>query len=131
MRSSALHLRIHWIMPTHGDITADCVAKAFGVPINTDPRARVLGMFWGISAGGRWRITPHRVSLTDDSFRIDARRKPNARAALVSRPTQIAERAAPQPAPVEAPAPELIEPVTRPDLHDPVRSWDPPRVIQQ
>jgi hypothetical protein len=58
-----------------------------------------------------------RVSLTDDSFRID--------------PTQIAERAAPQPAPVEAPAPELIEPVTRPDLHDPVRSWDPPRVIQQ
>jgi len=65
MRSSALHLRIHWIMPTHGDITADCVAKAFGVPINTDPRALVLGMFWGISAGGRWRITPHRVSWPD------------------------------------------------------------------
>jgi molybdopterin-biosynthesis enzyme MoeA-like protein len=28
------------IGPTHGDITADCVAKAFGVPIDTDPRAR-------------------------------------------------------------------------------------------
>jgi len=25
------------IGPTHGDITADCVAKVFGVPINTDP----------------------------------------------------------------------------------------------
>jgi molybdopterin-biosynthesis enzyme MoeA-like protein len=27
------------IGPTHGDITADCVAKAFGVPIDTNPRA--------------------------------------------------------------------------------------------
>src|SRR5215831_15188800 len=27
------------IGPTHGDITADCVAKAFGVPIDRDPRA--------------------------------------------------------------------------------------------
>jgi molybdopterin-biosynthesis enzyme MoeA-like protein len=26
------------IGPTHGDITADCVAKAFGVPIDSDPR---------------------------------------------------------------------------------------------
>jgi molybdopterin-biosynthesis enzyme MoeA-like protein len=42
MRSSALHLRLHWIRPTHGDITADCVAKAFGVPINTDPRALAI-----------------------------------------------------------------------------------------
>src|SRR3984893_17075934 len=25
--------------PTHDDITADCVAKAFGVPIDHDPRA--------------------------------------------------------------------------------------------
>jgi len=24
---------------THGDITADCMAKAFGVPIDPDPRA--------------------------------------------------------------------------------------------
>jgi molybdopterin-biosynthesis enzyme MoeA-like protein len=28
------------IGPTHADITADCVAKAFGVPIDSDPRAR-------------------------------------------------------------------------------------------
>src|SRR5215831_20355906 len=27
------------IGPTHADITADCVAKAFGVPIDTNPRA--------------------------------------------------------------------------------------------
>src|SRR6266436_4527310 len=27
------------IGPTHDDITADCVAKAFGVPIDYDPRA--------------------------------------------------------------------------------------------
>jgi molybdopterin-biosynthesis enzyme MoeA-like protein len=27
------------IGPTHGDITADSVAKTFGVPIDTDPRA--------------------------------------------------------------------------------------------
>ena len=28
------------IGPTHDDITADCVAKAFGVPIDVDPRAQ-------------------------------------------------------------------------------------------
>jgi molybdopterin-biosynthesis enzyme MoeA-like protein len=27
------------IGPTHANITADCVAKAFGVPIDSDPRA--------------------------------------------------------------------------------------------
>ncbi len=27
------------IGPTHDDITADCVAEAFGVPIDVDPRA--------------------------------------------------------------------------------------------
>jgi molybdenum cofactor synthesis domain-containing protein len=30
------------IGPTHDDITADCVAKAFGVAIDVDPRARAL-----------------------------------------------------------------------------------------
>jgi len=30
------------IGPTHDDITADCVAKAFGVSIDVDPRAREL-----------------------------------------------------------------------------------------
>jgi molybdopterin-biosynthesis enzyme MoeA-like protein len=30
------------IGPTHDDITADCVAKAFGVGIDVDPRARAM-----------------------------------------------------------------------------------------
>jgi molybdenum cofactor synthesis domain-containing protein len=30
------------IGPTHDDITADCVAKAFGVTIDVDPRARTM-----------------------------------------------------------------------------------------
>ena len=30
------------IGPTHDDITADCIAKAFGVPIDVDPRAMAL-----------------------------------------------------------------------------------------
>jgi molybdenum cofactor synthesis domain-containing protein len=30
------------IGPTHDDITADCVAAAFGVPIDVDPRARAM-----------------------------------------------------------------------------------------
>src|SRR5262249_61078409 len=30
------------IGPTHADITADCVAKAFGVPIDTDPHALAI-----------------------------------------------------------------------------------------
>ena len=30
------------IGPTHDDITADCIAKAFGVTIDVDPRARAL-----------------------------------------------------------------------------------------
>src|SRR6266508_2910403 len=34
------------IGPTHGDITADCVAKAFGVPIDTDRRALAILNEW-------------------------------------------------------------------------------------
>jgi molybdopterin-biosynthesis enzyme MoeA-like protein len=34
------------IGPTHGDITADCVAKAFGVPIDSDPRALAILHEW-------------------------------------------------------------------------------------
>jgi molybdopterin-biosynthesis enzyme MoeA-like protein len=48
MRSSALHLRLHWIGPTHGDITVDCVAKAFGVPATDLILNKVSGApgFW-------------------------------------------------------------------------------------
>jgi molybdopterin-biosynthesis enzyme MoeA-like protein len=52
------------IGPTHGDITADCVAKAFGVPIDTDPRALAILHEWVKTTGAemneaRLRLTPH------------------------------------------------------------------------
>jgi molybdopterin-biosynthesis enzyme MoeA-like protein len=39
------------IGPTHGDITADCVAKAFDVPINSDPRALAILHEWVKATG--------------------------------------------------------------------------------
>ena len=39
------------IGPTHGDITADCVAKAFGVPIDSDPRALAILHEWVKTTG--------------------------------------------------------------------------------
>jgi molybdopterin-biosynthesis enzyme MoeA-like protein len=39
------------IGPTHGDITADCVAEAFGVPIDTDPRALAILHEWVKTTG--------------------------------------------------------------------------------
>src|SRR5499427_7551118 len=39
------------IGPTHGDITADCVAKAFGVTIDSDPRALTILHEWVETTG--------------------------------------------------------------------------------
>src|SRR5262249_33612320 len=39
------------IGPTHGDITTDCVAKAFGVPIDSDPRALAILYEWVKTTG--------------------------------------------------------------------------------
>src|SRR5262245_51639019 len=39
------------IGPTHADITADCVAKAFGVPIDSDPRALAILPGWVKATG--------------------------------------------------------------------------------
>ena len=39
------------IGPTHGDITADCVAKAFGVPIDSHPRALAILHEWMKTTG--------------------------------------------------------------------------------
>ena len=39
------------IGPTHGDITADCVAKAFGVTIDSDPRALAILHEWVETTG--------------------------------------------------------------------------------
>src|SRR5438445_7024171 len=40
------------IGPTHDDITSDCVAKAFGVPIDVDPRALATLHEWLKATGG-------------------------------------------------------------------------------
>ena len=50
------------IGPTHGDITADCVAKAFGVPIDTDPRALAILHEWGKTTGAE--MNEARLRLT-------------------------------------------------------------------
>lgn len=39
------------IGPTHDDITSDCVAKAFGLPIDVDPRALAILQEWVGSTG--------------------------------------------------------------------------------
>jgi molybdopterin-biosynthesis enzyme MoeA-like protein len=38
---------------THGDITADCVAKAFNVPIDSDPRALAILHEWVKTTGAK------------------------------------------------------------------------------
>ena len=50
------------IGPTHGDITADCVAKAFDVPIDTDPRALAILHEWVKTTGAE--MNEARLRLT-------------------------------------------------------------------
>src|SRR6266516_5936566 len=50
------------IGPTHADITADCVAKAFGVPIDTDPRALAILHEWVKTTGAE--MNKARLRLT-------------------------------------------------------------------
>jgi molybdopterin-biosynthesis enzyme MoeA-like protein len=50
------------IGPTHGDITADCVAKAFGVPIDSDPRALAILHEWVKTTGAE--MNEARLRLT-------------------------------------------------------------------
>jgi molybdopterin-biosynthesis enzyme MoeA-like protein len=40
------------IGPAHDDITSDCFAKAFGVPIDVDPRALAILHEWLKATGG-------------------------------------------------------------------------------
>src|SRR6266511_4477105 len=50
------------IGPTHNDITAACVAKAFGVAIDTDPRALAILHEWMKTTGAE--INEARLRLT-------------------------------------------------------------------
>jgi len=50
------------IGPTHSDITADCVAKAFGVPIDRDPRALAILHEWVKTTGAE--MNEARLRLT-------------------------------------------------------------------
>jgi molybdopterin-biosynthesis enzyme MoeA-like protein len=50
------------IGPTHGDITADCVAKAFLVPIESDPRALAILHAWVKTTGAE--MNEARLRLT-------------------------------------------------------------------
>ncbi len=65
------------IGPTHDDITADCIAKAFGVGIDVDPRALALLMPYYEKRGleltaGRLRMAriPFGASLIENSISI-------------------------------------------------------------
>ena len=66
------------IGPTHDDITADCIAKAFGVGIDVDPRR--AGAARGLlpagaareltPAGSGWRASPIGAELVDNKVSI-------------------------------------------------------------
>jgi molybdopterin-biosynthesis enzyme MoeA-like protein len=53
---------------THGDITADCVAKAFGVPIDSDPRALAILHEWVKTTGAE--MNEARLRMTSPRARI-------------------------------------------------------------
>jgi molybdopterin-biosynthesis enzyme MoeA-like protein len=44
------------IKSTHCDITADCVAKAFDVPIDSDPRAHAILHEWVKTTGAKLNV---------------------------------------------------------------------------
>ena len=54
------------IGPTHDDITADCIAKAFGVGIDVDPRALALLMPYYEKRG--LELTPGRLRMARIPF---------------------------------------------------------------
>src|SRR5262245_40194771 len=65
------------IGPTHDDITADCIAKAFAVPIDVDPRALALLKPYYDKRGyeltpGRLRMAriPHGAELVENSISV-------------------------------------------------------------
>jgi molybdopterin-biosynthesis enzyme MoeA-like protein len=63
------------IGPTHGDITADSVAKTFGVPIDTDPRALAILHEWGKTTGAEMNEALLRMTRIPKGARISSRRR--------------------------------------------------------
>src|SRR5260370_6246585 len=55
------------IGPTHGDITAGCVAKAVGVPIDADPRALAILHEWGKATRAPMKETRPRMTRLPQS----------------------------------------------------------------
>jgi molybdopterin-biosynthesis enzyme MoeA-like protein len=67
------------IGPTHSDITADCVAKAFGVPINTDPRALAILHEWVKATGAEMNKARLRLTRIPKGAARDAQKLAQAK----------------------------------------------------
>src|SRR5437773_5061682 len=67
------------IGPTHSDITADCVAKAFGVPINTDPRALAILHEWVKATGAEMNKARLRLTRIPKDAARDAQKLAQAK----------------------------------------------------
>src|SRR5256884_2682583 len=67
------------IGPTHSDITADCVAKAFGVPIDTDPRALAILHEWVKTTGAEMNKARLRLTRIPKGAARDAQKLAQAK----------------------------------------------------
>ena len=76
------------IGPTHDDITAECVAKAFGVPIDYDPRAIAIMKERYAATGHRDERGPHahdpHPARAPTSCPTRCRRRPGSGSAMSS-----------------------------------------------
>jgi molybdopterin-biosynthesis enzyme MoeA-like protein len=57
---------------THADITPECVAKAFGVPIDTDPRALAILHEWVETIGAEMNAARLRMTRSPRGARISS-----------------------------------------------------------
>src|SRR6266516_4285105 len=75
------------IGPAHDDITSDCVAKAFGVPIDVDPRALAILHEWLKATGGEMSEARMRSATTMKlKWTVHGRLFPTTRSTTWSRP---------------------------------------------
>src|SRR5207253_10522868 len=66
------------IGPTHDDITADCVAKAFGVPIDVDPRALAILQERLRATGAEMNEAPLRMTRIPKGAELGINKVPGA-----------------------------------------------------